>query len=85
MKEVELLSNLVKNGVDAIVEEFRDESGRAFESDRILRLLQGTRHLMQRLANLMIWSPGTVSSLKIEKYVQLFLLLLSKLEILILE
>ena len=54
MKEVELLSNLVKNGVDAIVEEFRDESGRAFESDGILRLLQGTRHLMQRLANLII-------------------------------
>ena len=54
MKEVELLSNLVKNGVDAIVEEFRDESGRAFESDRILRLLQSARHLMQRLANLII-------------------------------
>ena len=36
MKDVELLFNLVKNGVDAIVEEFRDESGRAFESDSIL-------------------------------------------------
>ena len=36
MKEGELLVTLVKDGVDAIVEEFRDESGRAFESDSIL-------------------------------------------------
>ena len=49
MKE---LLNLVKNGVDAIVEEFGDESSRAFESDSILCLLQGARHLIQTLANL---------------------------------
>ena len=31
--------NLIQDRVDAIVEELRDESGRAFESDSILRLL----------------------------------------------